>query len=101
VPRNLRLTREILIRSYSTLFGTMLSSAYVVAACGILWVAKALHNVYFHPLSRYPGSKVAAISTSWWEWYWNYYRNGRLLFEVERLHQKHGKSLAAMKSRGA
>ncbi|KGO74014.1 Cytochrome P450, E-class, group I [Penicillium italicum] len=54
------------------------------------WVIQALYRVYFHPLSRYPGSKVAAASTSWWEWYWNYVQNGRMLFEIEKLHEKYG-----------
>ncbi|ROT40789.1 cytochrome P450 [Sodiomyces alkalinus F11] len=68
----------------------MSSWAYLLTAGVVSWVVKAIYNLYFHPLSRYPGSKVAAVSSSWWEWYWNYYHNGRLLFEVERLHQQHG-----------
>ncbi|KAM3426659.1 hypothetical protein NHJ13734_009333 [Beauveria thailandica] len=55
-----------------------------------VWTIQALYRVYFHPLSRYPGPKIAAISTAWWEWYWNYVKNGRMLFEIERLHEKHG-----------
>ncbi|KAK5625850.1 hypothetical protein RRF57_001566 [Xylaria bambusicola] len=47
-------------------------------------------TLYFHPLARYPGSKIAAISTSSWEFYWNYYHNGRMLFEIERLHEVFG-----------
>ncbi|RYP70074.1 hypothetical protein DL771_005691 [Monosporascus sp. 5C6A] len=62
----------------------------LIVAVGIAWVVRAIYNIYFHPLSRYPGPKVAALSNAWWEWYWNYYQNGRMIFEIERLHRKHG-----------
>ena len=26
-----------------------------------------------------------------YEWYWNVYQPGQLLFEIERLHKRHGK----------
>lgn len=55
-----------------------------------LWVARAIYRVYFHPLSGYPGPKLAAVSSSWFEWFWNYYHNGHMIFEIERLHQKNG-----------
>ncbi|OAL43511.1 cytochrome P450 [Pyrenochaeta sp. DS3sAY3a] len=54
------------------------------------WTSRAIYRIFFHPLSRYPGSKVAAASAAWYEWYWNFHQPGQLLFEIERLHQKHG-----------
>ena len=54
------------------------------------WVVRAVYRIYFHPLSRYPGSKVAAASAAWYEWYWNFHQPGQLLFEIERQHQKYG-----------
>ncbi|KAI1799432.1 cytochrome P450 [Daldinia bambusicola] len=56
----------------------------------VCWAFQAIYRIYFHPLSKYPGPKVAAVSDSWWEFYWNYYRNGELLFEIDRLHKRHG-----------
>ncbi|KAI3316474.1 cytochrome P450 [Xylariaceae sp. AK1471] len=61
----------------------------LVVLCS-LWIARAVYCVYFHSLSRYPGPKLAALSTSWWEWYWNYHKKGRMLFEIERLHHSYG-----------
>ena len=56
----------------------------------VLWIARAIYRVFFHPLSRYPGSIIAAVSPSWYDWYWNYHHNGTLLFEIERQHRIHG-----------
>ncbi|KAJ4263547.1 hypothetical protein NW762_006366 [Fusarium torreyae] len=62
--------------------GTLLVAVY--------FLSTAIYQVNFHPLAPYNGSYVAAISSSWYEWYWNYLLNGRMLFEIERLHQLHG-----------
>ncbi|KAL2797386.1 cytochrome P450 [Aspergillus keveii] len=62
----------------------------VVSLYAVLWLSRAIYRLYLHPLSRYPGSPVAAVSTSWYEWYWNYYQNGQMIFEIERLHRIHG-----------
>jgi hypothetical protein len=64
----------------------------VVSLYAVLWLSRAIYRLYLHPLSRYPGSPVAAVSTAWYEWYWNYYQNGQMIFEIARLHRIHGSS---------
>ncbi|KAF1956651.1 cytochrome P450 [Byssothecium circinans] len=61
------------------------SSTYIV-----FWILRAIYRLFFHPLARYPGSKVAAVSKPWYEWYWNFHQKGMLLFEIERLHERLG-----------
>ncbi|KAK7186865.1 benzoate 4-monooxygenase cytochrome p450 [Paraphaeosphaeria sporulosa] len=61
-----------------------------VAAYLAFWVVRAIYRLFFHPLSRYPGSKVAAVSKPWYEWYWNFHHKGMLVFEIERLHERLG-----------
>ena len=56
----------------------------------IFWCLRAIYNLTLHPLAKWPGSKLAAVSTAWYEWYWNLYREGELLHEIERLHVVHG-----------
>jgi len=68
----------------------MLDLLKVLSTGLALWICRAIYRIYFHPLSRYPGPKLAAVSNSWWEWYWNYYKNGCMIFEIDRLHQKLG-----------
>ncbi|KIK65683.1 hypothetical protein GYMLUDRAFT_159069 [Collybiopsis luxurians FD-317 M1] len=45
-----------------------------------------LYRVFFHPLHKYPGPIVAAI-TGWYEVYYNIVQNGGLVSEIERLHK--------------
>ncbi|KAF3766843.1 cytochrome P450, partial [Cryphonectria parasitica EP155] len=50
-------------------------------------VARCVYLLYFHPLARYPGPKLAALSEAW------HNRNmtcGRGCFNVRELHHKHG-----------
>lgn len=53
-------------------------------------VALALYRIFFHPLRRYPGPVLAAV-TDWYEAYYNIIKKGGLLLEIERLHELHGK----------
>ncbi|KAL8658077.1 MAG: hypothetical protein Q9202_007630 [Teloschistes flavicans] len=54
------------------------------------YVLRGIYRIFFHPLAKYPGSYLAALSTEWYEWYWNIHKPGQLLFEIERLHQQYG-----------
>lgn len=51
-----------------------------------------IYNIYFHPLSKFPGPKRAAMGFLW-EFYWDVLKDGTYLFEIERMHQKYGKKL--------
>jgi len=66
---------------------------WLMLSCGLFvayWVLLAIYRLHFHPLSRYRGPRVAAVSNSWYEWYWNYHLNGQMIFEIQRLHKQYG-----------
>ncbi|CDM33000.1 Cytochrome P450 [Penicillium roqueforti FM164] len=48
-----------------------------------------IYRLYFHPLSKFPGPKLAAL-TSLYEFYYNVVLGGRYLWEIERMHEKYG-----------
>ncbi|KIK54998.1 hypothetical protein GYMLUDRAFT_48199 [Collybiopsis luxurians FD-317 M1] len=49
----------------------------------------ALHRLFFHPLHKYPGPVLAAV-TNWYELYYNLVLGGEFVAEIERLHKLYG-----------
>ncbi|KAF3483738.1 cyrochrome P450 [Arthroderma uncinatum] len=52
-------------------------------------VVDAAYQVWFSPLSRFPGPKIAAI-TYLYEFYYDAILKGRYIFKVKELHKKYG-----------
>ena len=50
-------------------------------------VARAIYNLYFSPLAKYPGPKLAAITRLWWL---RVQFSGKFPIVVHNLHLKHG-----------
>ena len=46
-------------------------------------------RLFFHPLSHIPGPKLCA-ATSFYEFYWDSIRHGRLWAQLPRLHEQYG-----------
>jgi len=45
------------------------------------------YRLFFHPLSKYPGPKLAAITEYWWAWNWT---SGKWIQVLERVHDQYG-----------
>ncbi|KAJ5343079.1 hypothetical protein MYU51_016283 [Penicillium brevicompactum] len=63
----------------------------LLAICGLpIYIAiKSIYRLYFHPLSKIPGPKLAAI-TGAYEFYFNVIKRGMFIWELERLHEVYG-----------
>ncbi|KAH0432722.1 hypothetical protein CcaCcLH18_06298 [Colletotrichum camelliae] len=48
---------------------------------------RALYNIFLHPLSKYPGPKLAAVTDLWYAFAWT---SGRWPFIMEETHRKYG-----------
>ena len=56
----------------------------------LLYVAiQTIYRLYFHPLKKIPGPKLAAASSAY-EFYFNVIKGGKFIWEIERLHEIYG-----------
>ncbi|KAL2041006.1 hypothetical protein N7G274_006464 [Stereocaulon virgatum] len=49
----------------------------------------AVYRLLFSPIAGFPGPKIAAI-TSWYEFYYDYFRSGTYIFRIEEMHREYG-----------
>ena len=58
-------------------------------AASLYLVTGAIYRLYFSPIARYPGPKIAAL-TFWYEFYYDVLCKGRYTWRIEELHRKYG-----------
>ena len=66
----------------------------VTAIFGILlvkWVYNVVYRIYFSPLAKFPGPKLAA-ATSLYEFYFDFFKKATYCYEIERMHKVYGTS---------
>lgn len=57
----------------------------------ILWTIYGIfYRLYWHPLAKYPGPKLAII-TYWYEFYYDAILEGQYTWKLRDLHEKYGK----------
>lgn len=66
----------------------MFAALLIALALGYALVVCA-YRLYFHPLARIPGPKLAAVS-SLYEIYYDVVLPGRYVFKIKELHEKFG-----------
>ena len=66
------------------------ANVLLFAAAWLLYVAcSAVWRVYFSPLSKFPGPKLAALSL-WNEFYWDVVKRGMFMWQIQEMHEKYG-----------
>lgn len=65
-----------------------------IAACmvtlTILYsVGLVFHSLFLSPLAAFPGPKIAAL-TGFYEFYYDFFKRGKCIFEIERMHEVYG-----------
>ena len=70
---------------------TSFSALSIVAFVWFSWVLyTCVYRLWFHPLARFPGPKLAALTT-WYEGYYDCLQyKGRFTFKLGDLHEKYG-----------
>lgn len=71
-------------------FPTPERAFFALFSLGILYTFwKSVYNLYFHPLRKYPGPRLAALS-KWYEFYFDVYKGGRMPKNLVELHKVYG-----------
>jgi hypothetical protein len=72
---------------------TMWSFSLYLEIFMALWAAwiclKTVHRLYFHPLRRVPGPRLAA-ATHLYEFYFDVILAGKFILQMEKMHEKYG-----------
>ncbi|KAI0116202.1 putative cytochrome P450 [Hypoxylon sp. NC0597] len=55
----------------------------------VQYTLKVIYRLWFSPLAGFPGPKLAAI-TSLYEFYFDYFKQAKYCFEIERMHRVYG-----------
>ncbi|GME42310.1 cytochrome p450 [Neofusicoccum parvum] len=62
----------------------------IVALLLTLWVVGlGIYRLYFHPIAKFPGPKLAGL-TYWYETYHDFYRRGEYTRTISKLHDRYG-----------
>jgi len=69
----------------------MVSAALYVAATALplYLVTLVIYRLYFHPLAKFPGPKLTAV-TSFYEFYYDVFKRGKFMWQIEAMHEKYG-----------
>lgn len=48
-----------------------------------------IYRLYLSPLANFPGRNLAAL-TLWYEFYYDYFKRGKYVWEIADMHAKYG-----------
>lgn len=75
------------IQSWGTTLGG--ASTLLAAVLCIYLSSVWTYNIFFHPLTGFPGPKLAA-ATRLYEFYYDVIRRGKYIYKIEEMHKKYG-----------
>jgi hypothetical protein len=81
---------DILLSEHAALIACFLFVSSVVTI--------AIYRLYFSPIARFPGPRLAAL-TLWYEFYYDVIKKGSYIWKIKELHEQYGTQSRASFSR--
>ena len=63
---------------------------FVLVGFFLYQIGLIIYRLFLSPIANIPGSKLSA-ATGWYETYYDVYKGGKFIFEIEKWHQQYGK----------
>jgi hypothetical protein len=74
------------------------SLVYVTLTAWLCYlIGGGVYRLYFHPLAKFPGPKLAAL-TGWYEAYYDLYCRGMFVWKIQEMHEKYGNVIPVARS---
>ncbi|KIV82822.1 hypothetical protein PV11_04895 [Exophiala sideris] len=64
-------------------------AGYLLLAKLVYDLSLAVYRIYFHPLAKFPGSKLA-VATYWHETYYDVFKGHQYIWKIKEMHEKYG-----------
>lgn len=78
------------MESGNNTMGALPSPPMLLLVAGVVyWLSLYCYRLYWHPLARFPGPRLAAI-TSWYEAYYEIVLKGQYSKQISKLHDEYG-----------
>lgn len=61
----------------------------IVVALALYYSSLVFYRLYLHPLAKFPGPKLAAVSR-WYEGYYDLILGGKYTWKIQEMHKKYG-----------
>jgi hypothetical protein len=67
-----------------------LGLAIVTLIAGLIYTScLVIYRLFFSPIAKFPGPWLAAV-THYYEFYYNWWLQGKYIYKIEELHEKYG-----------
>jgi len=67
----------------------LITPASFILVLGVYLMSITVYRLWFSPIAKFPGPKIAAIS-GWYEAYYDIVKRGKYLYEIEKMHNIYG-----------
>ena len=64
-------------------------SGIVIIGISLYLTGLIVYRLFLSPIAKIPGSKLSA-ATGWYETYYDVYKGGKFIFQIEKWHQQYG-----------